>query len=217
MARTKEFDPDVVLDLAMDLFWQRGFEATSMADLVEHLGIGKASIYAAFGCKRDLFIKALRRYLELAEERITGALSRPGPAVPAIRALLDYVVSEAREEHRYLGCLVSNTAVELAARDPEIAALVESGWARWETVFTSAFARAHAQGELAADRDPRALARFLLVFLQGVWVIDRTPDAATRLRDAGDMAAAFLFDHHAPAPPTPSGAAAASLEPEPAT
>ncbi|TQM32026.1 TetR/AcrR family transcriptional regulator [Nocardia bhagyanarayanae] len=193
MARTKEFDPDVVLELAMDLFWERGFEATSMSDLVEHLGIGKASIYAAFGCKHELFSKALQRYLQLADERITGALSQPGPAVPAIRALLGRFVSEACDEHRYLGCLVSNTAVELAARDPEIAALVESGWASWETIFASAFERAQAQGELAADRDPRALARFLLVFLQGVWVFERTPNAATRLRDASEMVAAFLF------------------------
>ncbi|MET8777986.1 TetR family transcriptional regulator [Nocardia sp. NPDC050713] len=203
MARTKEFDPDVVLDLAMDLFWQRGFEATSMSDLVEHLGIGKASIYAAFGCKRSLFIKALQRYLQLADERLTGALSRPGPAVPALRALIAHFVAEARDEHRYLGCLVSNTAVELADRDPEIAALIESGWASWEDTFTSAFTRAHAQGELAADRDPRALGRFLLVFLQGVWVFERTPNAATRLQEASEMAAAYLFDHPAPAPLAP--------------
>ncbi|WP_431967283.1 TetR/AcrR family transcriptional regulator [Nocardia sp. bgisy134] len=195
MARTKEFDPDVVLDLAMDLFWQRGFEATSMADLVQHLGIAKASIYAAFGCKHELFTKALQRYLELADERITTALSQPGPALPAIRALIDRFVTEACVEHRYLGCLVSNTAVELAARDPDIAELVESGWASWETAFTSAFTRAAEQGELAADRDPRALARFLLVFLQGVWVLERTPYAPSRLHDAAQVAAAFLCGH----------------------
>ncbi|MEU2258382.1 TetR/AcrR family transcriptional regulator [Nocardia xishanensis] len=194
MARTKEFDPDVVLDLAMDLFWQRGFEATSMADLVGHLGIAKASIYAAFGCKHELFTKALQRYLQLADDRITTALSQPGPALPAIRALIDRFVTEACVEHRYLGCLVSNAAVELAARDPDIAALVESGWASWEATFTAAFTRAQAQGELATDRDPRALARFLLVFLQGVWVFERTPYAATRLHDAAQVAAAFLCD-----------------------
>ncbi|MEV0033255.1 TetR family transcriptional regulator [Nocardia sp. NPDC050793] len=194
MARTKEFDPDVVLDLAMDLFWQRGFEATSMADLVEHLGIAKASIYAAFGCKHELFTKALQRYLQLADEQITAALSQPGPALPAIRALIDHFVTEACVEHRYLGCLVSNTAVELAARDPDIAVLVESGWASWEATFTSAFTRAETQGELAADRDPRALARFLLVFLQGVWVFERTPYGAARLHDAAEMTAAFLCD-----------------------
>ncbi len=67
MARTKEFDPDVALRKVLDLFWRRGYEATSMADLVEHLGVARASIYATFGGKRELYLKALDRYGELGQ------------------------------------------------------------------------------------------------------------------------------------------------------
>ncbi|MFD4442915.1 TetR/AcrR family transcriptional regulator [Nocardia sp. NPDC058519] len=192
MARTKEFDPDVALDRALDLFWQRGYETTSIADLVEHLGIARASMFATFGCKHELFMKALQRHLELVDARITAELARPGPALPAVRGLIDRFVNESCAENRFLGCLVTTAAVELAARDPDVARLVESSWARTETALASALSRAHAQDELAPDADPRALARFLLVFFQGIWVLERTPNAATRLRDAGRVAVSIL-------------------------
>ncbi len=86
MARSKEFDPDVVLGRALELFWQRGYEATSMADLVEHLGIGRASIYATFGSKHDLYLKALERYVRTRDPDLVESLSQPGPALPAVRA-----------------------------------------------------------------------------------------------------------------------------------
>lgn len=192
MARTKEFDPAVALDRALDLFWQRGYETTSIADLVEHLGIARASMFATFGCKHELFMKALQRHLELVDARITAELARPGPALPAVKGLIDLFVNESCAENRFLGCLVTTAAVELAARDSDVARLVESSWARTETALASALSRARAQEELPADADPHAIARFLLVFFQGIWVLERTPDPATRLRDAGRVAASIL-------------------------
>ncbi|MBM9507872.1 TetR/AcrR family transcriptional regulator [Actinacidiphila acididurans] len=192
MARSKEFDPGVALDRALELFWERGYEATSMADLVEHLGVAKASIYATFGGKQEFFAKALRRYLDRTDPRIMADLSRPGPVVPAVKALIGRYVDEAADDDRHMGCMVVNSAVELAARDVGVARLVETSWAHLETTLTSALLRARAQGELAPEADPRALARFLLVFLQGVRVLERTPDAAVRLRDAAAVAVSLL-------------------------
>ncbi|MFF0546465.1 TetR/AcrR family transcriptional regulator [Nocardia thailandica] len=192
MARTKEFDPDEVLGRALDLFWRQGYEATSIADLVDHLGIARACIYSTYGPKHDLFMKALRRHVEIVDLRITTQLSGTGPALPLVHGLIELFVTESCTENRYLGCLVTNAAVELAAGDPEVARVVESSWARTESALHSALTRARAQGELAADADPRALARFLLVFLQGVWVLERAPDAADRLRDASRIARSIL-------------------------
>ncbi|MGW5318311.1 TetR/AcrR family transcriptional regulator [Nocardia thailandica] len=192
MARTKEFDPDEVLGRALDLFWRQGYEATSIADLVDHLGIARACIYSTYGPKHDLFMKALRRHVEIVDLRITAQLSGTGPALPLVHGLIELFVTESCTENRYLGCLVTNAAVELAAGDPEVARVVESSWARTESALHSALTRARAQGELAADADPRALARFLLVFLQGVWVLERAPDAADRLRDASRIARSIL-------------------------
>jgi TetR/AcrR family transcriptional repressor of nem operon len=181
--RPKEFDPDAALQAAMELFWEHGYEATSLAMLTERLGLGRASLYATFGDKRNLYRLALQRYLATRDPDPIELLSRPGPVLPAIQALVDQYVNESLCDPDRKGCLVVNTATELLPRDRDLARVVESSWDALEVALTSALLRARAQGELAADRDPRALARFLLVFLQGVRVLAKAPDP-DRLRDA---------------------------------
>lgn len=192
MPRTKEFDPDAVLDRALELFWRRGYDATSTAELVEELGVARASLYATFGGKRDLYLAALGRYLQRTDADVVARLSAAGAALPAVRATIRrYADTSATDEVRR-GCLVVNAAVELAARDPEVARLVEASWTTLETALTCALARAVGQGELAADRDPRSLARFLLVGLQGIQVLGRVRPDPDRIRAAADQMCAAL-------------------------
>ncbi|MFI2783781.1 TetR/AcrR family transcriptional regulator [Streptomyces sp. ALB3] len=193
MARTKEFDPDAALQAAVELFWQRGYEATSMADLVEHLGIGRASIYATFGNKHELYLKAMDRYSEGHDPILLAELSRPGPALPAVRAVVRRFASEAGSpEGRLHGCLITNTAAELAPHDSAAARRVEISWEHLEIPLHSALVRAQAQGELPEDRDPRALARMLLVLLQGVRVVGKASSDPARVRDAAEQALTLL-------------------------
>ncbi|QNP68891.1 helix-turn-helix transcriptional regulator [Streptomyces roseirectus] len=194
MARTKEFDPHAALQAALELFWRRGYEATSMADLVEHLGIARASIYATFGSKHDLYLKALDRYGELHHPVLVRELSAPGPALPGVRAVVRRFADESTAEPgRACGCFVVNTAVELAPHDPAAARRVDLGWEHLETLLHAALERAQAQGELTPDRDPRALARMLLVFLQGLRVVGKaSTDPTARLRDAVEQALTLL-------------------------
>lgn len=191
MARTKEFDPDAALQAALELFWRRGYEATSMADLVERLGIARASVYATFGSKRELYLRALERYCEQSDSERMLDLSRPGPALPAVRELVRrYAAADEGESRR--GCFVTNTAVELAPHDPAASRRVEASLDRLETLLTAALVRAAAQGELPAGREPRALARMLVVLLQGIRVVGKTADGAPRARDAAEQALALL-------------------------
>lgn len=192
MARTKEFDPEVALRAALELFWERGYEATSMADLVEHMGVARASIYATFGGKRALYLKALDRYGELADPGLLAGLSQPGPALPAVRALVERYAREAAGEGGRRGCFVVNTAVELAPHDPVAARRVQASWDFVEAALASALMRAQAQGELAEGRDPRALSRFLLVLMQGLRVMGKAGTEPDRLRDAVTQALAVL-------------------------
>ena len=192
MARTKEFDPDTALQLALELFWERGYEATSMADLVEHLGIARASIYATYGSKHDLYVAAFERYVRTHDPDIVEALSRPGPVLPAVRALVEAYADESLHDRRRRGCLVVNAAVEIVPRDPQVARRVEASWDTVETALTAALTRARAQGEIPAAKDPRALARLLLVVLQGMRVFGRAKPAPERLRDAAAQALAAL-------------------------
>lgn len=193
MARTKEFDPDAALQSALELFWRRGYEATSVADLVEHLGIGRASLYATFGNKHELYLKALDRYTEGRDALLLAELSQPGDALPAVRAVVRRFAAEAvADDVRAKGCLVTNTAVELAPHEPASARRVEMSWDRFETLLHSALVRAQARGELPEGRDPRALARMVLVLLQGVRVVGKTSGDTARVRDAVEQALSLL-------------------------
>ncbi|MFE9534082.1 TetR/AcrR family transcriptional regulator [Streptomyces sp. NPDC006691] len=193
MARTKEFDPDAALRSALELFWRRGYEATSMADLVEHLGIGRASIYATFGNKHELYLKALDRYAEHRDAALLAELSAPGPALPAVRGVVRRFAAESTaEDSRLAGCLVTNTAAELAPHDHAAARRVELSWGHIETLLHSALVRAQAQGELPAHRDPRGLARLLLVFFQGARVVGKASADPGRVRDAAEQMLTLL-------------------------
>ncbi|MFF9451747.1 TetR/AcrR family transcriptional regulator [Streptomyces flaveolus] len=193
MARTKEFDPDAALRAALELFWRRGYEATSMSDLVEHLGVGRASLYATFGNKRELYLKALERYEQGLLPDLLADLARPGPALPGVRSLVRrYAVEATAEDLRGRGCFVTNTAAELAPHDPVAARRVERNWDQLETVLHSSLTRARDQGELPPGRDPVALARMLLVLLQGMRVVGKASADPARVRDAAEQALALL-------------------------
>ncbi|MFD7901436.1 TetR/AcrR family transcriptional regulator [Kitasatospora sp. NPDC059722] len=192
MARTKEFDPDAALQAALELFWRRGYEATSMADLVEGLGIGRASLYATFGSKHELYLRALERYGEQTDPVLLAELSRPGPVLPAVRAVVRRYAAESTGSERERGCFVVNTAVELAPHDPSAARRVEASLGHLEALLTAALVRAEAQGELSEGRDPRALARTLMVLMQGMRVMGKVADGPARVRDAAEQALVLL-------------------------
>jgi TetR/AcrR family transcriptional repressor of nem operon len=164
-----------------------------MSDLVAHLGIGRASIYATFGNKHELYLKALDRYDRTGLPPILQELSQPGPALPAVRTLVRRYAAEAADARERLnGCMITNAASELAPHDRATARHVERNWDQLETVLHSALVRAQAQGELPAGRDPLALARMLLVLLQGLRVVGKASPDPARVRDAAEQALALL-------------------------
>lgn len=192
MVRTKDFDPDTALDAALDLFWERGYEATSVQDLVDHLGIGRGSLYATFGSKHELYLKALDRYLRSRDPDPIALLGRPGPALPAVRTLVRTYAEEAARDARRRGCMIVNAAMERVPGDPLVTRRVQASWRALERALAAALARARDQGELAADKDPAAIARYLLVVLQGLRVVGKAGPGAARLRDAAELALSVL-------------------------
>ncbi|MEV5610161.1 TetR/AcrR family transcriptional regulator [Streptomyces sp. NPDC052225] len=193
MARTKEFDPDAALLAALELFQRRGYEATSMTDLVEHLGVGRASIYATFGNKQELYLKAVDRYTETADSTVLAELAGDGPPLDAVRTVVRRFAAEAAsDDQRFLGCLVTNTAAELGPHDTQAARRVQRSWDHMETLLHATLTRAQARGELPGDRDPRALARLLLVLMQGIRVTGKASQDPARVRDAAEQALALL-------------------------
>ncbi|MDA3624699.1 TetR/AcrR family transcriptional regulator [Saccharopolyspora oryzae] len=191
MGRVKEFDPDAALRSAMDLFWRQGYEATSMQDLVDQLGLGRGSIYGAFGGKRDLYLAAVERYVDDARAGLLDQLAAPGSSLDAVRAMVRWYVQTSLADDQYKGCLTTNTAVELPG-DEAAGRLVASALETMETVLSAALVRARNEGELPADRDPVALARFLVTLLQGVRVVGKTSLRRRLLDDAVEQALALL-------------------------
>lgn len=194
MARVKEFDVDEACDDALVLFRRQGYEATSVSDLVTHLGVAKASLYATFGTKHDFYVTALKRYAERTDARVVAELSGPGSGVAAVRRLFDGYRAEILGDETRMGCFVVNAAIELLPHDPDVARLVERSWDTLEVALTMALERARSQGELPDGSDPAMLARFLLTVLQGLRVLGKGTDAASRLDAAVSQAMRLIQD-----------------------
>ncbi|AZC35283.1 MULTISPECIES: TetR/AcrR family transcriptional regulator [Pseudomonas] len=170
--RAKEFEPDEVADSAMQVFWQRGYAATSIQDLVEGTGLSRSSLYNAFESKNGLYQQALRRYHQLTQANV-DLLSQSEPAAALVRQLLMRIVEDEMGDPRQRGCLVANATLELAAQDPAVAALVSQNFLRLENALEQLLIRGQQEGTLAPDKKPRALARFIVNTIQGMRVVSK--------------------------------------------
>lgn len=174
MARHKEFDREEALQKAMEIFWRRGYEATSIQDLVEHMGINRQSIYDTFGDKHALYLAALDRYREQSAAQFVELLEGPGSLKKSLRRLFDSVIDEATTDESRRGCFMANATMELAAGCTETATRAETNLQHVERAFEGALKRAQGAGEIASGRSPRSLARFLFNNLVGLRVMAKT-------------------------------------------
>lgn len=175
MARPKEFDPQTALVAAMELFRRQGYEATSVQDLVDALGINRSSMYAAYGSKHDLYLKALDLYCAVEADRAQRSLaeSDEGPALPVLRAfLLSYVESALADPLRG-GCMVTHGVLERLPGDAKAATRLGGALGSLEEAFAYLLLRAGVAGELDPAVDVRATARFLVTLTQGLRVMER--------------------------------------------
>jgi TetR/AcrR family transcriptional repressor of nem operon len=192
MPRPREFERDVVLDRAMRLFWSRGYEATSIQHLVDRMGIERGSLYDTFGDKRSLFFAAIERYDRVVTARLLAALDEPASGKDAIRRFFRLKVELAFAPGRPRGCLVTNSAAELASRDRGTTTRVGGVLTKIETAFYRAVVRAQNAGEIDRARNPRALARFLTSSAQGLSVMAKTFPERAVLEDIVKVILAVL-------------------------
>ncbi len=192
IGRPTEFDRQDVLEKAMGLFWRNGYEATGLTDLTNEMGIGRQSLYNAFGDKHSLFVEAIKHYASRNSQPLIGILQAPGSGVSNIRKALEAVVSFATNGD-CCGCLVTNSIVELAPHDEEVAEVVRSALNRVEKAFKDAVDRAVESGEISANTDTRAVARFLNNTLHGMVVLGKASASKTVLRDVVKIALSKLL------------------------
>jgi len=211
MPRVKEFDPDAALERALDLFWRRGYEATSLRELVEHMQIPRQSLYDTFGDKRSLFLKVLARYEEQAlasvrllqpdeipsyrlamdpDARARAAKFMRSPL--ALRGFFETYLHEVVLDGSRGSCLMANTALEVGDEDPEIHAVVRAYFQKVEDVFFAALTAGVEAGELRAGRDLRALARHLVNAYYGLGIMGRSGASRLALRQMVDVALSVI-------------------------
>ncbi len=193
MARPKEFDPDEAIEKAMHVFWHKGYEATSMEDLLAAMNLNRGSLYDTFGDKRELFLKAMDRYCTGGGvgSRIS-ILNEPGPALPLIRRFINAMLEFGLSDPLRRGCLITNTVMELASHEKDIAKKVAGRLQMAEEAFFKLLSRAKQEGELAKDKDPRALARVLVTMMQGTIVMIKAGTPADVVKQTARTALSIL-------------------------
>jgi TetR/AcrR family transcriptional repressor of nem operon len=188
----KSFDADKALSRAMGAFWARGYEATSMQDLVDCMGIGRGSLYAAFGGKRSLFIQALRRYDRDHRRDWTERLAASGSPKDAILGAFRAVVAQVIDAGRRDGCLLINTALELSPHDEEIGRIVRECLAEMEAFFREQLEKGQAIGEIPSRLSPDATAKALLALFVSLRVFSRARPEPTLLESVAGQAEALI-------------------------
>lgn len=176
----------------MELFWTRGYEGTSVADLTAELGVHPGSLYRTFGDKHALFLRALDRYRQTQAKALAPALLAGGPVLPKVRAVLVGFIELAAEQERPRGCLAANSVGELLPGDKDVAACVAGVLSDVEDGFLQGLRLAARQGEIASDMDLSGWASALTMLVQGLQVVVKTDSDPRRLIQGVDATLAAL-------------------------
>ncbi|WP_027086149.1 TetR/AcrR family transcriptional regulator [Cohnella panacarvi] len=190
MARNREFDENVVLQKAMELFWEQGYEKTSINDLVERMGVHRRSLYDTFGDKHALFMMAIDRYESATKSNLESLVSRSKSAKQAIRFIFDYMIEGS--EDGPTGCLFVNSAVELASRDSEVDAKACESFKFTEELLAELIRKGQHNGEFQSKEFAEVLAASLHNTLLGIRVLVQTSVGKDKLNLIANFSMSLL-------------------------
>ncbi|MDT5286433.1 MAG: TetR/AcrR family transcriptional regulator, transcriptional repressor for nem operon [Mycobacterium sp.] len=193
MPRPRKFDEDTVVAAARDRFWNGGYAATSVDDLTAATGLGKGSLYGAFGDKHALFVRALDGYCVDAMDRVAEQLRQPG--VSAYDRLVGHVrtmVADIVADNERLGCMMAKSSAELGAADADVDRVVGESLTRWRGDLVECIAEAQRDGTVRADADPEALATTLLGLIRGFEALRKGGTEPAQIAAAAEQALALV-------------------------
>ena len=195
--RNKEFDPEGVLKGALAAFWQHGFECTNMPELLDSMGVGRASFYNAFGSKRAVFLRILDLYFETVRSHLEGLITGADDSPQAVTLLVDGILNVARSSEAsatgWRGCLIGNTALELGANDPEIVDRLRKGVETLRALFRKAIALT--SGVKRSEREIDQAALQLVASVQGLLVLAKSGLPSADIETARAAIVVSIFDH----------------------
>jgi TetR/AcrR family transcriptional regulator, transcriptional repressor for nem operon len=184
--RPKTFNPEEVIALAMETFWRNGFEATNMPELLEAMGVGRASFYNAFTSKRDVFLKALELYFATLDTHLSAAIENATTREQATAKVIDAIFAVAKNENGWRGCLLGNTALEMGHRDAEVNAKLTQGLIVLQKLFVKALSKP-SSGQRVLRVKPEALALHLVGGIQGLLLMAKGGLTKNEIATARDV------------------------------
>ena len=192
MARPREFDETVALEAALGCFWNRGYEATSVRDLADSMGLSAPSLYNAYGDKHALFVKALEHYLDRSMRERIERLEHSLPPKQAIRKFVGEIIDHSVGDRERRGCFLVNSALEVAPHDKKLGGLVADRLAELEMFFARSIRKAQAEGTVPRKPVAKDLARLLLGVVLGIRVLARVRPERDSLESLARPALALL-------------------------
>ncbi|WP_250121253.1 TetR/AcrR family transcriptional regulator [Chroococcidiopsis sp. CCMEE 29] len=187
----KQFDCEVALSKAMDVFWARGFEAASLSELLEQMGIGRKSLYDTFGNKRSLFIKALEYYACTQIKSMREQLLAPGSPLTNLERVLQDLL-QVHSQPGSKGCMLGTNIADFDTSEAEIASLLRHYLQQTEDAYYMVISRAQKAGEISSTANPRDLARMLLCTTQGMALLGRVQENETLLQGTVEATISLL-------------------------
>ncbi len=176
----------------MELFWRKGYEATSLQDLLAAMGLSKSSFYQTFKSKRALFQACIRHYRQLLGQDLARRMEQAGSGKAFLQNLFYGLAAETCGAGARKGCLLMNTASEFAQSDPKIAAAVAQGIESLRGIFEAAIHQSQQHGEIAADKEARALAVYLVSSMSGIKNMIKAGADGETVRGIADLTLCIL-------------------------
>lgn len=193
MARPRQFNEAKILASVRDEFWKNGYTATSLDDLMRVTGLGKGSIYAAFGDKRRLFLSALKVYADATLTNVRVALSGDRQAIERLRMLFQRPDSGPRGDGPYRGCFLANSTTELASIDKEVTAFARGIYHAVEELIVEVVREAQHDGALSKKIPAKGLGRLMLAIMQGEEFLQKSGMPLADLKGIGLAVKKLLF------------------------
>jgi TetR/AcrR family transcriptional regulator, transcriptional repressor for nem operon len=190
--RPREFDIDAALDKSVRVFRERGYHATSIADLTQAMGLASGSVYKAFKDKRAVFLAAFDREGKTRREKLRRLLSTAKSGRDRLRIALNFYAESSHGMEGKRGCLIVGTAAELATFDGEVAQRVTAALRQSEMLVVDLIRQGQADGSIPAAIDSRVTARLMLCLLQGMRVIGKTGRSRKEMMAVADAAMKLL-------------------------
>ena len=182
----KSFDVEEALERAGEVFWTKGFDATSMCDLLDAMGIQRGSFYATFGSKREIYDRALERYIQGRAAWFRSLIAGKSPRA-GLEAVVRAILGDCSGPDGHRGCMVINCAIELAHSDEGARDAVKRSFAAHEKLFADLIRKGQDEGEISREIDPKGTAKAMLAMIVGMRVFSRSGSSRQSLRVLTDQ------------------------------